>query len=340
MSDVMNLFRYFLFSFFLFYSGTYVSAQKKHEFSRPLMGMTFRIVIYSENSSLASKGAKSAFDKVAILNKIMSDYDSTSELSRLSNLAGSGKAARISDSLFQVLQAGQLLGGRTDGAFDVTSGASTRLWRQARRLKRVPPEDAIKIANNSSGYRYLKLDKFLKTAELLKDGMRLDLGGIAKGFALDEAFKLLISKGFSKVLVSAGGDILVGEPPPGKQGWKIALLGLGDSVTEYIFLKNCAVATSGDLFQFLEFGGKRYSHIIDPRTGAAISEQRLVHVLAPKAMQADSLATAISVIGQKDGLRLVAGDKRLAARIAFRNKSGQVKKKSNQAFKAWPRVDE
>ena len=214
------------------------------------------------------------------------------------------------------------------------------MWRQARRLKRVPPEDAIKIANNSSGYRYLKLDKSLKTAELLKDGMRLDLGGIAKGFALDEAFKLLISKGFSKVLVSAGGDILVGEPPPGKQGWKIAMLGLGDSVTEYIFLKNCAAATSGDLFQFLEFGGKRYSHIIDPRTGAAISEQRLVHVLAPKAMQADSLATAISVIGQKDGLRLVAGDKRLAVRIAFRNKSGQVKKKSNQAFKAWPRVDE
>ena len=99
-------------------------------------------------------------------------------------------------------------------------------------------EDVIKIANNSSGFRYLKLDKSQKTAELLKEGMRLDLGGIGKGFALDEAFKVLISKGFSKVLVSAGGDILVGDPPPGKQGWKIALLGLSDSEAEYVLLEN------------------------------------------------------------------------------------------------------
>ena len=340
MRDSMNLYSYFLFLVLFLYTSANAIAQKRHEFSQPLMGMTFRIILYSEDSSLASKAANSAFDKVAILNKIMSDYDPDSELSRLSDLAGSGKAARISDSLFKVLQEGQLLGGRTDGAFDVTAGSSTRLWRRARRLKRMPSEDVIKIANNSSGFRYLKLDKSQKTAELLKEGMRLDLGGIGKGFALDEAFKVLISNGFSKVLVSAGGDILVGDPPPGKQGWKIALLGLSDSEAEYVLLENSAIATSGDLFQFFDFGGKRYSHIIDPRTGLAISEQRLVHVLAPKAMQADSLATAISVIGQKDGLRLVAGDKRLAVRIAFRNKSGQVEEKSNQAFQRWPRVDE
>jgi len=335
----MNLYRCFL--LVLFYCMIlHAIAQERHEFSRPLMGMAFRVVIYSEDSSLAKKASESAFARVAIINKIMSDYDPSSELSRLSDLAGSGTAARISNDLFHVLQSGQDLAGKSDGAFDVTAGTVTRLWRRARRLKRVPPGDVIKNAKSSSGFRHLKLDKSQKTAELLKPGMRLDLGGIAKGFALDEALKVLRSNGLPRVLVSAGGDIIAGEPPAGKRGWKIALLGLSDSETEYIWLKNCAVATSGDLFQFLELGGKRYSHIIDPRTGLAISEQRLVHVLAPNAMQADSLATTISVIGQKKGLLLVAGDTRLGGRVAFRNKLGQVEKVSNRVFQAWPRVDE
>lgn len=334
------MYRYYLLLALLCYMIVHAVAQERYEFSRPLMGMTFRVVVYSEDSSLATKASENAFARVAIINKIMSDYDPSSELSRLSDLAGSGTAARISDDLFHVLQTGQSLAGKSNGAFDVTSGAATRLWRRARRLKRIPPEDVIKNTKNSSGFRYLKLDKSKKTAELLKSGMRLDLGGIAKGFALDEALKVLRGNGLPRALVSAGGDIIAGEPPVGKRGWKIALLGLSDSETEYIWLKNCAVATSGDLFQFLELGGERYSHIIDPRSCLAISEQRLVHVLAPSAMQADSLATAISVIGQEKGLLLVAGDTRLGGRVAFRNKFGQVEEVSNRVFQAWPRIDE
>ena len=319
--------------------GQALGQAERHEFSRPLMGMTFRIVVYAEAKPLAKRASDAAFDRVAVLNKIMSDYDPSSELSKLSDLAGSGKAARISDDLYRVLDAGQALATNSVGAFDVTAGAATQLWRRARRLKRMPPEYVIENARKASGYRALKLDEDAKTAELTKPGVRLDLGGIAKGFALDEALKVLREHGLRQVLVSAGGDIAAGDAPPLKPGWKIALLGLKENAAaEFIWVSNGAVATSGDLFQVLELDGKRHSHIVDPRTARAITEQRLLHVLAPTAMQADSLATAISVLGHNDGMRLVSGGKKLGARVAYRDALGQVKEVSNPTFRAWPRA--
>ena len=320
--------------------GQALGQAERHEFSRPLMGMAFRIVVYAEAKPLAKRASDAAFDRVAVLNKIMSDYDPSSELSKLSDLAGSGKAARISDELYRVLDAGQALATNSAGAFDVTAGAATQLWRRARRLKRMPPEYVIENARKASGYRALKLDGDAKTAELTKPGVRLDLGGIAKGYALDEALKVLHKHGLRQALVSAGGDIAAGDAPPGKPGWKIALLGLKENAAaEFIWVSNGAVATSGDLFQVLELDGKRHSHIVDPRTARAITEQRLVHVLAPTAMQADSFATAISVLGHKDGMRLVSGGKKLGARVVYRDALGQVKEVANPVFRAWPRAD-
>ena len=319
--------------------GQALGQAERHEFSRPLMGMTFRIVVYAESKSLAKRASDAAFVRVAVLNKIMSDYDPESELSQLSDLAGNGQAARISDELLHVLNAGQALAASTGGAFDVTAGAATQLWRRARRLRRMPPDYVLENAKKASGFRSLILDKNAKTAELTKKGIRLDLGGIAKGYALDEALGVLKKHGLKQALVSAGGDITAGDAPPGKRGWKIALLGLNEGASaEFIWISNNAVATSGDLFQVLELNGKRYSHIIDPRTARAITEQRLVHVLAPSAMQADSLATAISVIGPRDGLRLVAGGKKLGARVAYRDAAGKVKEVANPVFQAWPSV--
>ena len=140
-------------------------------------------------------------------------------------------------------------------------------------------------------------------------------------------------------MVSAGGDIVAGDAPLGKAGWRIALIGLEeDAKSELLWLANGAVATSGDLYQFLEVDGKRYSHIVDPRTGRALTEQRLVHVLAPDAMSADSLSTAISVLGPKEGLTLVAGGKRLGVRVAFREALGQVRVVESPVFRTWPRA--
>jgi thiamine biosynthesis lipoprotein len=313
---------------------------ERHEYSRPLMGMAFRIIVYSEDEAKAKRAAKAAFDRVAVLNQIMSDYEPKSELSKLSNLAGSGKAAKISDELCSVLDRAQALAAQTGGAFDITAGASVQLWRRARRVKRLPPQYVLAKALKTVGFCGLKLDAKNCTAELTKPGTRLDLGGIAKGHALDEALAVLKKHGLRQALVSAGGDIVAGAAPPGKKGWRVALIGLREEAKpELLWLANGAVATSGDLFQFLEIDGKRHSHIVDPRTGMALTEQRLVHVLAPDAITADSLATAISVLGPSDGLRLVNGDKRLGARVVFRTALGQVSVVESPVFRAWPRPE-
>ena len=204
--------------------GQALGQAERHEFSRPLMGMAFRIVVYAEAKPLAKRASDAAFDRVAVLNKIMSDYDPSSELSKLSDLAGSGKAARISDELYRVLDAGQALATNSAGAFDVTAGAATQLWRRARRLKRMPPEYVIENARKASGYRALKLDGDAKTAELTKPGVRLDLGGIAKGYALDEALKVLHKHGLRQALVSAGGDIAAGDAPPASRVGRLRCL--------------------------------------------------------------------------------------------------------------------
>jgi len=240
-----------------------------------------------------------------------------------------------------VLNRAQKLASDTGGAFDVTAGASVQLWRRARRLKRLPPELLLDSVLKTVGFRRLKLDAKNCTAELTVPGMRLDLGGIAKGHALDEALAVLKRKGLRQVLVSAGGDILAGAAPPEKKGWRVALIGLQEETKpEFLWLANAAVATSGDLYQFLEVDGMRYSHIVDPRTGRALAQQRLVHVIAPDGVTADSLATAISVMGSVEGLRLVEGDKRLGARVASRGTNGQVRLEESAVFSAWPRAAE
>ena len=133
---------------------------------------------------------------------------------------------------------------------------------------------------------------------------------------------------------------MAGAAPPGKEGWRVALIGLREEVNpEFLWLTNAAVATSGDLYQFLEVDRMRYSHIVDPRTGTALTEQRLVHVLAPDAITADSLATAISVLGSSKGLRLVTDDKRYGARIAFRGELGQLQVVESPVFRAWARAE-
>ena len=319
----------------MFFAASVVHAER-HEYSRPLMGMAFRIIVHSEDEAKAKRAAKAAFDRVAVLNQIMSDYEPESELSKLSNLAGSGKAAKISDELCSVLDRAQALAAQTGGAFDVTAGASVQLWRRARRVKRLPPQYVLAKALKTVGFHRLKLDAKKCTAELTGPGTRLDLGGIAKGYALDEALAVLKKHGLRQALVSAGGDIVAGAAPPGKEGWRVALIALREETKpEFLWLTNAAVATSGDLYQFLEVDGTRYSHIVDPRTGTALTEQRLVHVLAPDAITADSLATAISVLGPSEGLHLVVGDKRLGARVAL----GQVRVVESPVFRAWPRAE-
>ena len=285
---------------------------QRRRYEQVEMGMPFEILLYSADPEAANRAAAAAFARISDLNRIMSDYDSTSELSRLSDTAGQGKAVRVSGDLWLVLSRAQKLSAETDGAFDVTVGPYIKLWRRARRAKEMPSPERLAEARAAVGYKALKLDPQAHTAELLKPGMRLDLGGIAAGYAIDEAMKVLAEHKITRAMIDGSGDIVVGDPPPGKLGWRIELpksagknSGPKSTASRYLLVRNCSVTTAGDDFQFVELDGRRYSHIVDPRTGLGMTDHSSVVIIAPDGMTADSLDTAVSVLGPKPGLALL-----------------------------------
>ncbi|MGZ5530134.1 MAG: FAD:protein FMN transferase, partial [Limisphaerales bacterium] len=159
--------------------------------------------------------------------------------------------------------------------------------------------------------------------ELLVPDMRLDVGGIGKGYALDAALKVLKANGVVRALVSGGGDMAVSDAPPGKDGWKVELSSVETNAPkEFVLIKNCGLATSGDMFQRLEIDGKRYSHIVDPRTGIGLTDHSLVTVVARNAMTADAVSKPVSVLGPEAGLQFVEAIPGASVRIL--RKPGQT----------------
>jgi FAD:protein FMN transferase len=256
---------------------------ERFEAVEPHMGTLVRITIYSKDPS----PMRAAFDRIRDLDEKLSDYKPESELNRLCRTHN--QPIHVSEDLFRVLTAAQKLSALTDGAFDVTIGPVTHLWRMA---KLADAESTARV-----GWRNLVLDKQRRTVTLKLPGMQLDLGAIAKGYAADEALKTLQSLGVKQALIAVSGDIVAGDPPPGTPGWRIALEPAGGE----IFLRNAAVSTSGDTEQSRIIGGVRYSHIIDPRTGLGLRSSIAVTVVARRGLDADPIATAVSVMGEARG---------------------------------------
>jgi thiamine biosynthesis lipoprotein len=276
----------------------------------PHMGTLFRIKLYAASPDQAKSAFRAAFARIARLDAALSDYRPESELNRVCRTAVA-KPAAASVDLFRVLAASQKLAEETDGAFDVTLGPVIRLWRQARRDQRLPDAAALGEAAARCGYRKLHLDAARQTVVLDQPGMQLDLGGIAKGYAADAALEVLAGLGIRRALVAASGDLAFGDPPPGRPGWKIGL----DSPACVLELANAAVSTSGDEEQHLDAGGRRYSHIIDPATSMALASPMAVTIVARRGVDADALATAVSVLGASRGLTFVEARPGVAGRI-------------------------
>ena len=294
----------------------------RFEFSQRHMGTTVRVVLYASSDDAAAGAATAAFDRIARLDAVLSDYRDDSELSALSRRAGGGPVS-VSDDLFRVLEAGQKVARASDGAFDVTVGPLSVLWRQARRQQRLPDPDRLADARARVGYSKLVLDAASRTATLRDPRMQLDLGGIAKGFAADEAMRVLDARGIARALIAAGGDIVVSEAPPGARGWTVSIGTIeGAAAPPALALSRGAVSTSGDAEQFVVVDGTRYSHIFDPRTGAALTGRRSVTVIAPTGTSSDALATAVSVMGREPGLALIEATPGAAAYVTYNTGDG------------------
>ncbi len=292
----------------LFYLPTPVFGQEqRYEFKKGLMGSPFRLVLYASSDSLAEEAAGHAFARIEELNESLSDYRDGSEINRLSATSGSGKWIVVSDDLFNILFISKKISRRTRGAFDVTVGPAVQLWRRAMRRNSFPTESELKAAKRVVGYRHVKLRCQTKSVKLTRPNMRLDVGGIGKGYAADEAMKVLERMGIKSVLIDAGGDVTLNDPPPGKASWEISVYSghPQDSSTMTIPLTNAGVATSGATYRYLEHEGTRYSHIVNPKTGVGLRFHVRTTVVAPGGALADALATALSVAGVKRSKKII-----------------------------------
>ena len=281
---------------------------RRFEFTSPQMGTRFRIVLYATDEAAAQRATQAAFQRVAELNRVMSDYLPESELMRLCRKAG-GPAVAVSPDLFTILARAAEIARISDGNFDVTIGPVVRLWRHSRRSQLLPDAKELAAAKALVDYRLVQMDPVAKTVRLGKPGMLIDLGGIAKGYAAEAAQTVLKKHGITKSLVAAGGDIALSAPPPGKDGWTVGIARAPGEPKDgpTLLLHDCGVSTSGDASQYVEIGGKRYSHIVDPRTGLGLTESWQVTVIAPNATTSDGMTKVLCVLGPEGGLKAVAG---------------------------------
>jgi FAD:protein FMN transferase len=278
----------------------------RFEFTQSQMGTTARIVVFADDGARASRAAVAAFERIAELARHLTDYRDDSELMRACNDAVQ-RSVPVSRDVYRVLQSAQQLAARTDGAFDVTAGPLTRLWRHARRQGELPDAREWAAARDLVGYRMMHLSPEQHTLRLERRGMRIDVGGIAKGYAADAALGVLRASGYAHGMVVLGGDIAAGDAPPRQRGWRVTIAPLGRAVppTREVVVSNTGVSTSGDAEQWVEIGGVRYSHILDPRTGTPLAGRGSVTIIARDATTSDMLATAASVLGGRAGLQLV-----------------------------------
>lgn len=329
-------------------SAAMAQALERFEFSEPHLGTLVAVTLYAPTETVATEAATAAYARIKVLNRILSDYQDESEVARLCRTAGSGMAVEVSPELFEVLSRSLSLSEATEGAFDPTISPVIKLWRTARKQRQLPDPQQLATARGLVGWKNVKLDAKRRMVELLKPGMQLDFGGIAKGYIAQQVSDLLTQRGLKRCLIAVAGDIVAGDPPlnaDGKEaeGWKIGVAPLDKpdgTPSRLLRLKNCAVSTSGDAFQFVEIGGVRYSHIVDPKTGLGLTQRSSVTIIAPDGADADGLATAVTILGVERGLKLIelsvrtTASHKTAALIVFAQKDGLTVSESPH-FKAF-----
>jgi thiamine biosynthesis lipoprotein len=299
--------RYFIFIFcFCLFTSRARSQQQRFSFERIKMGSPFRILMIASDSLQADSLAEKAFAMVDQANAVFSDYDSSSELSRLNRSAGHTEPVTVSKMLFGMLKRSGEAYRKSKGAFDISVGPLSRIWRQARKENRWP-QNSIAEARRLVGFSLVKLKDADLSVFLPLRGMSLDLGGIAKGYVASWVLHMLAHYGVRQALVDAGGDMAIGDAPPGADGWAVGIAipeETGQIFPRKLILKNTSIATSGGIYQYIEHEGKKYSHIIDPRSGYGITARRNVTIITRFGWDADWLATACSILPIDDAKKL------------------------------------
>jgi thiamine biosynthesis lipoprotein len=270
-----------------------------------LFGTQVDLTVRGPSRAQAERGLEACFQEMKRIQTLMNVHAEDSEISRL-NRDANEEWVKADPELYSLIQRALEISKASQGAFDCTVGPLVKIWRDAR-AKGLPPSiDEIKPQLNRVGYTYVALDPQGEKIRFLKKGMSLDLGGIAKGYALDAGKKALLREGIRQALLNAGGDVLA-LGGKGRLPWKVGIQDPRDrdSIMGILEVRDEAVVTSGDYERFFMHDGHRYHHILDPITGYPAERSMSVTVVGPRAEEADALATAAFVMGARDGLALI-----------------------------------
>lgn len=296
----LPFFTSFLFSIFMLNvaHGQGNSRANRFSFTAQKMGSPFHLTFFDVDSVSAEQHARTSFELIDSLNHIFSNYDSSSEVSKINELAGV-KPANLSPLMQELLLLSKEAYYQSKGTFNIAMGPLTSLWRQSRKAKIFPSTKQVSARLQLCQFNALKMDTLHRTIFLSKKGMQLDFGGIAKGYIAQQIIKRLAQQGISKAIADAGGDIVMSEAPFGAAGWKVGV-NLPEQeeqlLEKKLILKNTAIATSGGVYQFFLHKGMKYSHIINPFTGYGVTSLRNVTIVCENGAVSDWLATACSIL--------------------------------------------
>jgi thiamine biosynthesis lipoprotein len=297
------------------------------------MGSAFNLIIVSADSNKANHLARKSYELVDSLNHIFSNYDSSSELSKINASAGL-LPYKMSRAMLDLVQKSQYAYIQSKGAYDISIGPLSSLWRNARKAKLFPEASTVLATKKLVGLNQVKINKRLGTIFLPNADMHLDFGGIAKGYIAQWVINFLKANGIQQALVDAGGDIVMSGPPLNQKGWLIGV-NLPETTDQLLNkklqLSNCSVATSGDVYQFIEYKGVKYSHIINPLTGYGVTNLRNVTIVAKTGATADWLATACSILPIKEAKQLAISHQ--AALLITTLKNGKLVFEATPNFK-------
>jgi thiamine biosynthesis lipoprotein len=277
-----------------------------------VMGTFARIVVIAGSQDAGRKCIRAAMAEIRKVDELMSDYKKDSEISKV-NTGAANEPVQVSEPTLEVLQRSVEFSKLTDGAFDITVGPLMDLFRRAKQQGNAPTSEQMAEAKSKVGFEKLMLDRENQTVQFAVEGMRLDLGGIAKGYAIDKAIEAARGSGAHGAMVDIGGDIrCFGSPPEGRQHWLIAVQDpnpdakkSGSGLLFTLKIAGAAVTTSGDYQQYVMIEGKRQSHIMNRQTGKSAEGLSSVTIIADNATDADALATSVTVMGPEKGLALI-----------------------------------
>lgn len=271
-----------------------------------LMGVQFEVTAVCDDEVYALKAVDAAEEEMRRIEALISSWDSTTQTSTINRMAGIAPIS-VDDELFQLVKRSIKVSHLTSGAFDITFASINKIWHFDGSMKQLPSSDSIAASVSRIGYQKIQLNDSLKTIFLPVKGMKIGFGAIGKGYAANRAKRIMMEMGIKNGNVNASGDLIAWGTNRNNQPWRIGIADPldRDKVISWLDIGDMSVVTSGNYEKYAEIDGKRYCHIIDPRTGYPVEGVQSVTIICPDAEIADALATSVMVLGEKAGLALI-----------------------------------